>query len=363
MNQTRQPSPETVATHLAKCINSQLTEGHVCNFKTCKIDNLKIEIHRNGDVYGIRAPYVKTPTWITSETLVDTIYSIYLCRNSGKIHYCHVNCDGDRITNAENCQVCCVSGIQYQSEAARSWKVESRCVASVVANKQDPYMYSREQDGSVRLSGVHNMKTKQCLMIARETIHTLLFSQDRIRNERRKIDDVRKEADKLVNRYKRYTERHKQPLIYMNMITIYVAHIKKKPSHAHLIYKSKTEQDVLINKYASQLIGYWKTVLFRTSLGKEMPSLFQFKSFAPACLYIMKLGLCMHGVYIIEHDRYLDAALPEANSLDVYGISKPAFTQSKNNVLRAVREIIEARKETPTNLRNFGLAESAKVKP
>ena len=147
------------------------------------------------------------------------------------------------------------------------------------------------------------------------------------------------------------------------MITIYVAHVKKKPSHAHLIYKSKPEQDALINKYANQLIGYWKTVLFRTSLGKEMPSLFQFKAFAPACLYIMKLGLCMHGVYIIDHDRSLEAALPEANSLDTYGFSKPAFTQSKNNVLRAVREMIEVRKETPTSLRNFGLAESAKVNP
>ena len=105
MNLTRPPSPETVATHLAKCINSRLTDDHECNFKTCKIDNLKVEIHRKDDVYGIRAPYVKAPTWITPGTVVDTIYSIYLCRNTGKIHHCHVNCDGDRITNAENCQI------------------------------------------------------------------------------------------------------------------------------------------------------------------------------------------------------------------------------------------------------------------
>ena len=54
------------------------------------------------------------------------------------------------------------------------------------------------------------------------------------------------------------------------------------------------------------------------SLGRDTASLFSFKSFVPACLYIMKAGVNMHGVCIIDKSRYLESALPEANTLDTY---------------------------------------------
>ena len=361
MDLVRSPSPETIASHLRNAIRSKVADTHVCHFNRCKIINLSIEIHKKDDVYAIKTPYMKCPEWIGADTMVDRVYSIYLCKNTGKIHYCHSNCDGERMTNEDNCQVCCVSGIQYQSEITRSWKISARCVPTVIANKQDPYMFSRDKEGRVKLTGAHNLKLTQCVMIAKDTIHKLLFSKDRMRNEMHKCNENRKDAEKVVNKYKRYCDRNNIVKNYIHMITLYISSIQKRPLYTNLIKKTDDQQAEIINKNTRLLIGYWKTILLKTQLGQETPSLFSFKTFVPSCLYIMKSGLSMNNIVIMEKSRYLECALPEANTLDLYGISKPSFTQTKNNILQAIRESVECRMETPSSLKENCEIESKKI--
>ena len=64
----------------------------------------------------------------------------------------------------------------------------------------------------------------------------------------------------------------------------------------------------------------------------------------------MRRGLCVRQINVIPKDSYLDSILPEANTLDLYQINKPAFTQCKNNILRAYREAGENR---DVNIQNF----------
>ena len=248
MDLVRSPSPETIASHLRNAIRSKVADTHVCHFNRCKIINLSIEIHKKDNVYAIKTPYMKCPEWIGSDTMVDRVYSIYLCKNTGKIHYCHSNCDGERMTNEDNCQVCCVSGIQYQSEITRSWKISARCVPTVIANKQDPYMFSRDKDGRVKLTGAHNLKLTQCVMIAKDTIHKLLFSKCRMRNEMHKCHENRKDAEKVVNKYKRYCDRNNIVKNYIHMITLYISSIQKRPLYTNLIKKTDDQQAEIINK-------------------------------------------------------------------------------------------------------------------
>ena len=363
MDLIRSPSPETIASHLTNAIKSTLVKDHCCHFNRCTIVNLNVEIHKqpNQDIYGIKTPYIRPPQWISRDTVVDRVYSIYLCKGTGKIHYCHANCDGERMTNEDNCQVCCISGIQYQSESVRSWKISARCVPTVLVNKQDPYMYSRDKDGRVKLSGVHNLKMTQQVMLSKETIHKLLFSKIRMRSELHKQREAEREAEKCVNKYKRYCERKSIPKNYIHMITLYISSMKKKPQYTHLLMKSDEDREAIVKKHTVDLIGIWKMVLFKTTLGKEMSSFFSFKTFLPACLYIIKSGLTMNGFCIIEKSRYLEAALPEANTLDLYNISKPSFTQTKNNILRAIRETVEGGTETPNTLKDHCVFEGGKV--
>ena len=55
----------------------------------------------------------------------------------------------------------------------------------------------------------------------------------------------------------------------------------------------------------------------------------------------MKAGMFVKSVEIIPKDYYLESVLPEANTLDHYNVSKPTFTQTKNNMSKAIIEAFE----------------------
>lgn len=342
----RSPSPDTVALSIKQNIKTKTLDNHTCHFNTCKIKNIPVEIHKLDEKFFIRSPYTPKLEWFSNATLVKKIYSIYVCLNTGKIHYCHIACDGERMTNRDNCQVCCISGLQYESESVRSWQLASRCIQTVVADKRDPNLYSRDATGRVKNSGIYNLKTNQCILMCRNYIQNLLYSVLRKNSERKKLKEAQKEAEKIVSKYKRHCEKNQLSKNYIHMLTIYVNQIKKRPLYTQYIMIPKERQEEYITLYTKEIIVYWKTILTKTQLGRETPSLFNFKNFIPACLYIMKNGLMMQGLYLINKHPYLDNSLPEANTLDLYGINKPSFTQSKNNILKAIREMIENREDS-----------------
>lgn len=357
MQLDRCPSPATVASHLSSLVKTP-NPSHVCSYTTCKIENLAIEIHSKDGKYAICCKYIKPPSWISNDTLVKRLYGIYLCKNTGKIHYCHNNCDGARITNEDNCQVCVISGVQYESETVRSWHISSRCVPTLIQDKRDPHMFSRGEDGRVKNSGIHNIRITQCVMICNEILNKLLFSRRRMKSELHKHNELRKESEKVVNKYRRYCERNNQPKAYITSLTLYLHQMKKKPMFTHLVMKSKTEQERLIKEYTKELISYWKMFCRKTT---SQNSTFSFKVFVPACLYIMRNGLFMSGVFIIKKSRYLESALPEANGLHLYEINKPTLTNGQKHITRAIRESVESKKITPQALREYCDSEYNKI--
>jgi len=357
MEITRCPSPATIASKLNAIIKSP-TKNHSCDFRTCDIENLSVEIHKVNGKFVILCKYIKPPEGISKDTLYKTIYSIYLCRNTGKIHYCHPQCDGGRITNNDNCNVCCVSGVQYESETVRSWQISSRCVPTVIQDKRDPNMFNRDSEGRVIKKGVHNIKITQCIIIANEFLHRLLFSRTRMQCEEHKYREKKKHAEKVVNKYRRYCDRQNKPKNYIHILTIYIHALNQKQTFTSLICKTKKEQEKIVNQYTQQIITYWKMFLNKTLTQNNT---FSFKIFAPACLYIMRSGLMMGGVFIIEKSRYLESALPEANGLHLYNINKPSLTQGQKHILKCIRETVENKILTPQQLKDFCEVEKSKL--
>jgi len=344
----RCPSPATVASHLGSLVKTP-SVGHVCSYNKCDIENLKIEIHSNGK-YVICCKYLRRPDWVSSDTLVKTFYNIYLCKNTGKIHHCHSNCDGGRINNADNCQVCLISGVQYESETVRSWQITSRCVPTVIQDKRDPHMFSRGEDGRVKSAGVHNIKITQCTMVCRDFITRLLFSRRRMQSEEYKYNELRKESQKVVNKYRRYCEKSSKPKVYLTSLTLYIHQMKRKPMFTHLVSKNKEEQEDIILKYTREIIAYWKMFIGKTT---PQNSTFSFKVFVPACLYIMRNGLFMSDIYIIKKSRYLESALPEANGLHLYDINKPTLTNGQKHITRAILDSVDCGRVTPQSLKQY----------
>jgi hypothetical protein len=357
MEIARSPSPATVASHLSSLIKRHVRD-HECSYNKCNIVNLTIEIHRQNEKYYICCKYLKAPSWVSRGTLIQTLYNIYLCKESGKIHHCHKDCDGGRITNRDNCQVCVVSGVQYESETVRSWQISSRCVPTVLSDKRDPHMYSRSADGRVKNSGIHNIKVTQCVMVCEDFIKKLLFSRKRMMAEMHKRNEYKKDSEKIVNKYRRYCERTSKPKVYMHSLTLYIHNMKRKPMFTRLIAKSREEQVEIMKKYTTEIISYWKMFIAHTV---AQNSTFSFKVFVPACLYIMRNGLYMNGVDIIKKSRYLESALPEANGLHLYNINKPSLTHGQKHIVRVIRETVEKKRHTAQELKQFCVSEYNKL--
>ncbi len=357
MNLTRSPSPATVASHLTSLIKRN-NSGHVCDYKTCQIENLTIHIHEYNGQFCIVCKYFKPPPWYQKSKRVDTIYNIYVCKNTGKIHHCHAHCDGGRITNDDNCQVCLISGVQYESEVVRSWQISSRCVPTLIQDKRDPHMFNRDESGRVHHSGIHNIKLTQCVMVSNQILKRLLFSLTRKQAERHKIREYRKESEKCVNKYKRYCDKQGKPKVYVHALTLYIYTMKKKPIFTRLLNKTKEQQLELVNRFTKDLICYWKMFIQKTCQGNAPMS---FKIFVPACLYTMRTGLVMGGVEIIHKSRYLESALPEANGLHMYDINKPSLTHGQNHIYKSICNTVEKKIHTPRQLRDYYLEQCNKL--
>ena len=57
----------------------------------------------------------------------------------------------------------------------------------------------------------------------------------------------------------------------------------------------------------------------------------------------MRKGLAFDGLYAIPPDCFLLCALPDAHSIKEIGISRRAFTQARNSLYAAIRQLVSSR--------------------
>lgn len=356
------PTPDVVALQIASVTQRPNCDDHKCNSQSCIIRHLPVEIHTLSGRFFIVCKFIRpVPGLDPQNTLHQKLSSIFVCQNTGKVHHCHANCCGEKIL-CESIETCCITGMQFSSEQVRTYGIANRVQTSMSADKSDPLKYSRETNGTLsKTSGVHNMKIEQCKLIANNILHSFLFSITRETSELHKLTELRRDAEKLINKYKRHSEKNKRPKNYIQMITIYLNQMKKRPSKLKMLEKCQREQDQLIGDYTKELIGTWKMLLYKTEQGKTSPSQFNFKIFVPACLYIMKNGIKHNGQTIIRRSQFLSTCLPETNTLDQYNISKTPFTASKNNIMIAIRDTIGSSVEKAVEMYEYAKIESEKV--
>lgn len=357
------PTADIVELQISRVTTRKHTDGHTCHFQNCTIRNIPVEIHQLNGLYYIVCKFIRpVPGLHPQKTLVKKLYNFYCCAATGKIHHCHAECSGHKIYSSESVETCTITGMQFESEQVRNYGLNARIQNNSTADKSDPLKFSRDDEGRVmKTSGVHNTKEEQCKVIAKEIIHLFLFSQIRHNSEMSKLNELERDGRKKITKYTRSMDKSKLRCNYIHMITIFLNEVKKRPVRIDMLKKTKREQNALIADYTKELVGYWKMILFKTNLGQQSPSQFNFKSFVPACLYIMKRGVNIHGQTIIRQSQFLSTCLPETNTLDLYSVSKTPFTATKNNILLAIRDTIGGKATVAKELYEYSIRESKKV--
>ena len=329
---------------LSECWKKQNTgfiprPNHTCNCKICDIENVIGWLYKDENK-KINVSYQKPPCKKKKK-----VTQLYICRQTGQIHWCHSQCNAARSTSVDQGCVCTISGIRYESERADTWIPQYRITATAQEHR-DPH--------AIRMGGEYSSHTasyrsQQHIGYANNTIELLVFSKRRLYAEQRKYFEQRQAAEKLVSKYAKSCERQRQPVIFTNMITLYINQIQRRRVFHGLLPK-KNKMETIIKAYSQRVCIFWNIIIQKTPMGKNSSSLFSFKSFVAAALYIMKRGMYCSGIEIIPKDYYLESVLPEANTLDHYDVNKPTFTQAKNNIMRAIREAIETYGINPKTL-------------
>lgn len=303
---------------------------HVCSQQTCDLIQIKASLLPNGTIVKGKSP-----------NALHHVDSLFICKATGKEHYCSEQCDGGRFVS-DSGYVCCISGIQYDAVRVDCWRPCKRITSTHQENK-DPLKLMRTSSGFMKFDFDKNksMRDQQHILIAKNIIQTLLFSKKRLFSEQRKYLEMKREAEKMIGKYIRTSERNKKTIVFTKMVNLYVNQINRRRMFRDLLptFKSKDE---IIDIYAERCQRCWKIITTKTKYGRNYNNLFNIKTFVPSILYIMKRGLNIHQHAFIPKDHYLESILPEANTLDTYSIHKPSFTNCKNDILKAYREEYES---------------------
>lgn len=304
--------------------------NHVCCNSKCTIIHIMGWIYADEDnnpVISLTKPKTKKR---------KAFDSLYMCKETGTPHWCHSQCGARKVVSADHGSVCTISGIRYESESADTWIPQYRITATAQEHR-DPHAIRSKQGYE---SHSTSYRTQQHLAFAQDQINLLMFSNRRLFAEQRKYLEQKLAAEKIVAKYVKGCERLHKTIIITNMVTLYVNQIKRRRVFRGLLPKNHSKEDI-VKAYAERVCTLWNIITTKTPMGKQTSPLFSFKTFVASALYIMKAGMYCSGVEIIPKDYYLESVLPEANTLDHYSVSKPTFTQTKNNMSRAIREAIE----------------------
>ena len=211
------------------------------------------------------------------------------------------------------------------TERTRSWKNTAKCMPTITTIKSDPNRFCRDVNGSV-ISGSQNLTIQACKMEVEDLLFRMLFSQIRKQSEFSKYLDACSGAHKRINKYSRYCILNNKPVNVSTMTTLYTNAVFQRPNYFRI--EQTINRESVYREYTSLLVVYWKTIL---------PS-FMFSLFIPSCLYLMRSGVSVNGIPIIKRCPDLEKLLPEASTLDLYGIQKATFTHTKNIILKEIRK-------------------------
>lgn len=132
---------------------------------------------------------------------------------------------------------------------------------------------------------------------------------------------------KQVNRYIKHCRVYRDNdkcVIACTMLNILVTETFSKPIFLRIMSRFEPQIESITNHVYPIIVKLWNIV--------EMPRQIAFDIFVPAMLYILQRGISVDGNIIIDKYELFDTILPDANTLDDFGITKSTFTQTKNTI-------------------------------
>jgi len=342
---------ETLANHWRRDnSNWSHVKEHTCSMETCNIQHCIGGVWKSKDKTHIciRSMCKDHPKWANNGTLKQQTRNLYMCCQTGLSHWCDEQCTSTLIDHDDGGHICCISGIRYDSIKSDTWFNSHRVTATHQENK-DPLKLVRDTDFQLNSNCQDTIREQQHYYLAKKQIAAILFSNERLFMEQRKYVEMKNEAEKVIQKYIKTCEKTNRCVFFTTIVQLYINQMNRRHIFRNLLPKDGSIADI-VDKYSRLTCRYWTMMTQTFPLGIQTPALFPIKIFIVSILYIMKGGLCLGGLSVIPKDNYLSSILPEANTLDSYGINKPSFTACKNNIYKSYRNASEQYNMPPTQM-------------
>lgn len=327
--------------------DAQFDASHNCADSQCELCNV---VHVCGSVYktqgGGHVVCLEKDSPPDDSVCVGNYNQIYVCVISMMPHWCCGACEFQ--TRDDSGYVCKFSGRRSGLGLADTWIPQYRISATSQECKDPKTLGERVVKSASGRSIIQSRKHSE---YAADVVYSLMFSTTRCYAEQRKYAEQRVEAERNVQEYMRKREEQSLPSVYTDMVQIYIETMKARRIFFALVPKCADAKN-LSAQYAKRVCAFWRTICNCTPLGQQSPNSFAFMTFVCPALYMMRRGLWIRGQEIIRKDPFLNTLLPDANTLDLYDVSKTMFTQTKNNILRAFREAVDDYNIDPKDLVN-----------
>jgi len=305
---------------------------HICT-STCQTQLIHVHIHKKDGVEHIRWSGNNKP-WMDKSNFVRALKYVFICKKTGSVHHCTDECSLEPVPNDDRTLACPVSGVQWnnETEVVRSWKLTSKCVPTIISDKRDPNMYSRTHDGRV-LNKTLNIKDESCKREVQRTLVLLVCSHVRKCQELEKFYHGRQVGVKQVNRYIKHCRDNRKCIVACTMMNILVTETFSKPIFLRIMIRFEPQIPKITEDVYPTIVRLWNIV--------EMPRQIAFGIFVPAMLYILQRGMSVDGEIILQKYEVFETILPDANTLDDFGITKSTFTQTKNTIRTCIRKLLK----------------------
>lgn len=268
------------------------------------------------------------PNWCDTKNLTTRINDVYMS-NHFHVHHCSENCDAKK-EYSDGFQTCVLSGLRY---AATNW----------VNSYKRLHEYHRTSSTTVRV------ETSVLRACASKLINKLLFSETRLKAEKKKLHDLKKDIQKTWIKEKRFHDKKKKVICLMDLLKTASNMISKKINKKYILPDKET-QILICNFYVDRICEFYLKLRSLTNFSVHNSHNNVSDAFCTAVLFVMRSGLRINDFDIIPKDYFLDIILPETNSLDNFSIHKTHFTSCRNFIMASIRDSVHVFHINPNKL-------------
>lgn len=136
------------------------------------------------------------------------------------------------------------------------------------------------------------------------------------------------------------------------------ANMRKKKINKAYVLPDKETQDLIISFYTDRVCEFYLKLRSLTNFNIHNGNNNVSIPFCCATLFTMRSGVFINSFPVIAKDYFLHISLPEANTIDVFGVNKSHFSTLRNNISASIRDAVHLYYINPNKLMLCSLQET-----